>query len=148
MKLSDIYYHPWCPRFFFKKFDGGKDSGVSGYMLIEWKKVFSIGLLHFKKGSREAYHSHAFCALTWFLKGTVTEEKYNGPNKDFGPSIIPKFTPRTNLHRVISHSDTWALTFRGPWEDYWIEYRPEQNEAWVYLTHGRKEVETSTINLD
>ena len=148
MKLIELYHHPWCPRFLFKKYDGGKNSGVTGYFLIEWKKVFSIGLLHFKKGSREAYHSHAFFAMTWFLKGTVTEEKYNGPNKDFGPSIIPKFTPRTNLHRVISHLDTWALTFRGPWEDYWIEYRPDKKEAWVYLTHGRKEVETNTINLD
>lgn len=139
--FGGVTAHKWFPRFFYKKFDGGKESGVTGYFLIEWKKVFSIGLLHFKKGSREAYHSHAFNAITWFLKGAVTEEKYGGDTKDFGPSIKPKFTPRTNLHRVISHSDTWALTFRGPWEDYWIEYRPDQKKVWVNLTHGRKEVE-------
>jgi hypothetical protein len=135
----NLFIHKWLPRFFYKKFDGGKESGVIGYFLIEWKRFFSIGLLHFKQGSRENYHSHAFNALTWFLKGTVTEEKYTGEKKDFGPSILPKYTPRTNVHRVLSHSDTWALTFRGPWADIWYEYRPSDGKL-IYLTHGRTEL--------
>jgi hypothetical protein len=135
----NLFAHKWLPRFFYKKFDGGKESGVTGYFLIEWKRFFSIGILHFKQGSRENYHSHAFNALTWFLKGTVTEEKYTGEKKDFGPSIWPKSTPRTNIHRVVSHSDTWALTFRGPWEDVWYEYRPKDGKL-IYLTHGRTEL--------
>lgn len=140
MNKVGIFFHKWFPRFFYKKFDGGKESGVTGYFLVEWKKMFSIGLLHFKEGSRENYHSHAFNALTWFLKGTVTEEKLKGETKDFGPSLFPKYTPRSNIHRVISHSDTWALTFRGPWKDEWLEYRPN-TEEFVVLTHGRKEIE-------
>lgn len=51
--------------------DGGINSGVKGLFLIEIKPVFSIVLLRFRKGTREAYHSHAFNAVTWFLKGTV-----------------------------------------------------------------------------
>ena len=128
--------HKWLPRIFYKKFDGGKESGVTGYFLIEWKKVFSIGLLHFKKGSRENYHSHAFNAITWFLSGSVTEEKLDGEKKDFGPSLKPKFTPKTNCHKVISHNDTWALTFRGPWDDIWYEYDKYGNK--IELTHGRR----------
>jgi hypothetical protein len=57
----------WIPKFFYTKPDGGKDSGVTGYFLIEWKPIFSIGILHFKEGTREAYHNHAFNALTWWL---------------------------------------------------------------------------------
>jgi hypothetical protein len=134
-----ISYHS-LPKIFYKKFDGGKESGVTGYFLIEWKPVFSIGLLHFKEGSREAYHNHAFSAITWFLKGRVTEEKLDGTKKDFSASIIPKYTPYTCFHKVIAHVDTWALTFRGPWFNTWHEYRPKENR-FVTLTHGRVELE-------
>ena len=40
--------------------DGGPESTVWGYFLIEIKSLFTIVLLHFKNGSREAYHNHAF----------------------------------------------------------------------------------------
>lgn len=134
-----IYHSKWFPRIFFKKYDGGKESGVTGYMLIEWKPLFSIGLLHFKKGSREAYHSHAFNAWTLWLKGRVTEETYMSyshrrPQQDFEP-YQSKTTSRSKIHKVIAHEDTWALTLRGPWKDYWIEIRGDQEFT---LTHGRK----------
>lgn len=136
------FWHRWIPKIFYKKYDGGPDSGVTGYFLIEWKALFSIGILHFKKGSREAFHSHAFNAITWWLKGKVTEEKFLGQNADFSPSLKPKITMRDNVHKVYAHEDTYALTFRGPWKDEWIECRPskEMNGSYdvVVLTHGRK----------
>jgi hypothetical protein len=132
------YYSKWCPRLFYKKFDGGTKSGVTGYFLIEWKVLFSIGILHFKKGSREAHHNHAFKAFTWWLKGKVTEEKLNGDTKVFTPSLKPKFTPRENAHKVISHEDTYALTFRGPWKDTWNEFIDGEK---ITLTHGRKVID-------
>ena len=127
----------WIPHFFYKKFDGGKDSGVTGYFLIEWKPLFSIGLLHFKRGSREAFHEHAFNAISWFIKGKVTEQKLDGTKKDFSASLRPKYTPRSCFHKVIAHVDTYALTFRGPWVDTWREFRPRAN-SFVTLTHGRE----------
>ncbi len=137
----NLFIHKWMPRFFYKKFDGGKESGVTGYFLLEHKKSFSVGLLHFKNGSREAYHSHAFNALSWFISGRVTEEHLDGTTKEFAPSIIPKITPRSCFHRVVSHGNTWCLTLRGPWQDTWKEYRPKTSE-FVELTHGRNIVET------
>lgn len=133
-----MFLHKWLPRFFYKKFDGGKESGVTGYFLIEWKKFFSIGLLHFKKGSREAYHNHAFNAITWFIKGGVTEQHLSGEEKEFSASFKPKYTSRDCFHKVVAHSSTWALTFRGPWKDIWNEFRKE--DKMVSLTHGRIEV--------
>lgn len=138
--LKEIYFNKWFPRFLFKKFDGGTESGVTGYFLLEWKKVFSIGILHFKKGSREAFHSHAFNAITFWIKGKVTEQKLSGQTKDFSPSLKFKFTGRDNFHKVIAHKDTYALTFRGPWEDTWQEYK---NNRFITLTHGRKETTRS-----
>lgn len=136
--LSTIYYSKWFPRFFYKKPDGGLDSGVTGYFLIEWKMFFSIGLLHFKKGSREAFHSHAFNALTFWVKGDVTEIKHPSDiSKDFSASFKPKYTPRSNFHKIFAHTDTYALTFRGPWLDYWYEFK---NNKYQILTHGRKTI--------
>lgn len=122
--------------------DGGKDSGVTGYFLIEWKSVFSIVLLHFKKGSRENYHNHAFNAITWFISGHVNEYKYSPEIikiKSFRPSFFPKFTPRNNMHKIYAFTDTWAISFRGPWKDTWQEYRPADDKI-ITLTHGRKEI--------
>jgi hypothetical protein len=127
----------YIPKFFYKKYDGGKESGVTGYFLIEWKKFFSVGILRFNTGSRLSYHSHAFNALTFFLTGRVTEVKLSGEMKQFGPSIWPKFTPRSNVHRVLAHKVTYALTFRGPWEDTWYEVN---KDGVTVLTHGRKVV--------
>lgn len=130
--IKQLYNNKWFPRFFYKKPDGGLSSGVTGYFLLEWKKIFSIGILHFKSGSREAFHSHAFNAITFWLSGKVTEEKLNGENKDFFPSIKYKYTKRNNFHRVVAHKSTWALTFRGPWQDFWQEYRKDVGYVHTY----------------
>lgn len=137
MKLSK-----WIPRILCKRSDGGEKSGVTGYFLIEWKPLFSIVLLHFTKGSRENYHDHAFNAITWFIKGAVFECKYT-PDiisvKQYKASWRPKFTPRNNMHKIFAYTDTWALSFRGPWRDVWQEYSPSE-DRFIKLTHGRKEI--------
>lgn len=142
--FGGVTAHKWLPRFFYKKFDGGKESGVTGYFLIEWKVLFSIGLLHFKKGSREAYHTHSFNALSWFFKGNVTEEHFSGEKKYFKASIKPKYTPRTCFHKIFARVDTWCFTIREPWKDEWFEYRQKEQKL-VKLTHGRKEYEIDSI---
>ena len=150
-RLNKIYHSKWFPRFFYTKPDGGKDSGVTGYFLIEWKILISIGILHFKKGTREAYHNHAFNALTWWLSGKVIEHKLNASfwgdqtliNKfedistEYSPSLIPKYTSRENFHKVEAIKETYALTIRGPWINIWQEFK--ENRL-INLTHGRKEV--------
>jgi hypothetical protein len=121
--------------------DGGKNSGVTAFFIVEIKPLFSIVLLHFRNGTREAYHSHAFNAITWFLSGKVIEHRIypKQPNTEFNrtytKSIKPKFTPRENYHKVESLGDTWAISFRGPWKDKWQEYTPDKE--FVTLTHGR-----------
>lgn len=123
------------PKFFKKRHDGGKDSGVTGYWLIEWKNVFSIVLLRFSKGSREAFHSHAFNAYTWWIKGSVTEVFEDGSaSVKWSPSWKCKFTPRNNFHKIIADETSWAISFRGPWEKYWKEKKDGKT---VTLTHGR-----------
>lgn len=138
-------------KFFQKAPDGGKDSGVTGFFIVEIKPLFSIVLLHFRNGSREAYHSHAFNAVTLWLKGRVIEHRLlNGWfvwnfSERFQPQVESteyragqfKFTGRSNTHKVESIGESWALSFRGPWKDTWREFKAGR---FITLTHGRKVV--------
>lgn len=130
-------------KFFQRASDGGKDSGVTGFFFVEIKPMFSVVLLRLRNGTREAFHSHAFNALTWWLTGHVLEHRMCLTNpeeiavKEYRPSFKPKYTPRENHHKVESIGVSWALSFRGPWVDKWVEYR---NGSRVVLTHGRKVV--------
>lgn len=137
-------------KLFHKSKDGGPESNVTGYWLIEWKPVFSIVLLRFDKGSREAYHNHAFNAISWILKGRLREHTLTYTNGScvtvadvdwLRPSILPIYTSRDRMHQVYGEAETtWALSFRGPWKDVWKEYFPKLNK-FVSLTHGRKEIQ-------
>jgi hypothetical protein len=122
--------------------DGGPESPVDAYFLLEIKSLFSIALLKFNKGGREAYHNHAFHASTWFLKGELLEEDLDGSTYRYARSIIPKVTKRSKFHRVKAFSDSWCLTVRGPWLNYWQEYSTA-TEEFTTLTHGRKVVSVS-----
>lgn len=121
-----------------KRPDGGKESGVKCWG-IEIKWLFSIVLLRFEPNDRENYHSHAFNALTFWLKGRVSE-KVRETQKCYVVRYFEagniKYTPRTNTHKIHCTKTAWALSFRGPWQKEWTEVAPEGRV--IKLTKGRK----------
>lgn len=129
-------------RVLFKAKDGGPESRVTGYWLLEWKRVCSIVLLRFDRGGREVYHTHAFAAWSWVLRGRLVEKFISSTDplyqtKTLTASFKPVFTGRERLHQVTSTaSPTWVLSFRGPWRNYWIEWDPE-TQVLTRLSHGR-----------
>jgi len=127
-------------RLFFKSKDGGPDSSVTGYWLIESKKLFSIVLLKFGGRSREAYHTHAFNAWSWIIPSGLgmMEHLEDGSRKFLKPDSLV-FTPRDQMHKVDSTGTTWVLSFRGPWLDNWKEINEHGHQT---LTHGRKVMDT------
>lgn len=131
-------------KLFHKSKDGGPESTVTGYWLVEVKGLFSVVLLKFENGSRDAYHSHAFDSLNWVLKGKVEEWKQAVPGhrgvtiQEHRPSWRPIKTLRSTFHKVVSHGTTWVFSLRGPWADTWDEYIP--GKGFQTLTHGRKVV--------
>lgn len=132
-------------KFLFKAKDGGPESNVTGYWLFESKRFGSIVLLRFDRGSREAFHSHAFNAVSWILKGHLFEIVRAEEGRQFAvnikPSFKPLFTARERMHKVFGIADkTWALSFRGPWVKTWKEWLPKEQKE-VVLTNGRKIVE-------
>ncbi|ATN93435.1 hypothetical protein [Pseudoalteromonas phage J2-1_QLiu-2017] len=131
-------------RWFEKVKDGGPDSPVDAYFLCEIKGLFSIAILKFNKGCREEYHTHAFGALTWFIKGSLVEEFWVRPSRWYTRSWLPKFTSRHKLHRVNAKEDSWCFTIRGPWSETWMEWNSKTNTK-TLLTHGRKVVKSGPI---
>jgi hypothetical protein len=124
-------------KLFFKSKDGGPKSSVTGYWLIESKSLFSIVLLKFEGKSRAAFHTHAFNAFSWMLKGKLIEY-FHIDYKPFNviePSFIPFWTYKEDFHMVSSIGTSWALTFRGPWTKKWMEYTDE--DGGYYLRSGR-----------
>lgn len=120
--------------------DGGKESRVCGFFFVELKRLFSIVLLHFANGSREAYHSHAFNSVSWILKGRLNEHLLGEHINVYDPGWKPIITRRSTFHKVMSDGDTYVISFRGPWVDKWNEFLPALNKI-ITLTHGRKIVE-------
>lgn len=129
-------------KLFTKCKDGGPESTVFAHILCEFKSLFSVMLLEFRNGSRDAYHSHAFDCVSWVLKGKLKEDEVD----EFGyhtytehrPSLLPIITLRETTHKVTSEGTTWVLTFRGPWAKVWKEIMPDGEE--VVLSHGRRKV--------
>ena len=117
--------------------DGGSESKVWGFFLIEAKRLFSVVLLHFKDGSRDAYHSHAFNSISWVLKGELNEQMLGGYSIVYKPSLKPVITRREYFHQVKSVGNTWVISFRGPWANTWKEFLPATQEI-LTLTHGRR----------
>jgi quercetin dioxygenase-like cupin family protein len=130
-------------KFFSCTKDGGAASTVWAYWLVELKRLFSIALLCFEDGSREAYHSHSFNCLSFVLTGKLVENHLDGRVVEHRAGWRVVVTRRDTFHKVISEGRTWVLTFRGPWARTWKEYIPASQET-ITLTHGRKVVEVTT----
>lgn len=123
-------------KLFKKMKDGGPDSTVTGYWLVESKKYFSIVLLKFEGRSREAYHTHAFNAWSWILPfgNGLLEHYIDGTSKFLKPDSFVH-TPKELMHKVDSNGTNWVLSFRGPWSDTWKEINEQGSQT---LTHGRR----------
>jgi hypothetical protein len=120
--------------------DGGPDSHVWAYWLIAWKSLFSVVLLRFEDGSREAYHTHAFNCVSWVLRGWLIESVFGrGKPIHYHGSWRPVFTRRNTMHRVSSVGRTWVLSFRGPWAETWKDLDTKTGTVRL-LTHGRRVV--------
>ena len=115
--------------------DGGDESRVWGFWLIEWKRLFSVVLLKFEPGTRDAYHTHAFDSMSWLLRGRLLEYHIDGRTVEYQAGWLPITTRRNTYHKVCSQGTSWALSFRGPWSKTWKEYTPYGGEA--TLANGR-----------
>lgn len=121
---------------FKKRKDGGKESTVIGYWLIEIKPLFSIVLLKFDGPSRRAFHTHAFNCINWLISGKLIETFLPQARvQTYKASFRPFIVRREDFHRVDSIGVSWVLSIRGPWKNTWKEFI---SGTYRTLTHGRR----------
>ncbi len=130
--------------------DGGPESNVRMWG-FEWKSGFSVLVLCCAEGSREAFHTHAFKAISWLLTGALVEEGMTRVTSDGRrtriyhdkmhlPSLRPIRTPRERMHKVAGFAkNSWVITLRGPWAPTWLDWSDYENKP-RRLSWGRKEV--------
>lgn len=129
--------------------DGGPESRVWCWG-FEFKRYFSVLLLKFGEGSREAFHTHAFNSVSLVLCGALHEVQMLGSGDPtqthcfrhvaHKPSLRLVYTYRDTFHMVEGRAPaTWVLTLRGPWVDNWREFIQE-GARHIRLTHGRQEL--------
>lgn len=134
--------------FVWNRKDGGPESKVSMYG-IEIKSLFSVLLLKFEKGSREAFHSHAFNSVSYVISGGLIEWIHcDLPNALEGAGEYQHWagdwikTYRHTVHKVYGAYDTnYVLSLRGPWAKGWYELLGKGGQERVDLTIGRKKTE-------
>lgn len=105
--------------FWKRKTIGLGDQNVTELTILEYKKLFSIKLFKFHKtnGKQDRFHTHAFNAYSFLLKGNYIEEVLEG-------NVIKKlprnrsrllFIPKDSFHRITKGTDCTTLLITGPW---------------------------------
>jgi len=134
----------WFPTLFKKKRVELGEGHVVAFTLFEWKYLFSIIIYQWKTIKQNRFHSHAFPAWAFLLRGQYEEEVYT--DKGIEKRVVnqwmkPRWLPRNYTHRILQAAPkTWTIIFVGPWHDFWYEWFEEEN-VWVKYTWGRKVVE-------
>jgi hypothetical protein len=124
---------------------------VSELTILEWKKLFSLKLFHFHKtaGKQDRFHTHAFNAVSFLLKGNYTEEVV----KDGRVVALPRnrsrliFIPKNEYHRVTKGEGCYTLLLTGPWGAEFKELRSlgDSHYQEVFLGAGRTDLRTGNI---
>lgn len=136
------------PSFFKRKRVELGDGYIIAYTLFEWKYLFSIIIYHWKTIKQNRFHSHAFPAYAFLLKGKYVEEVYKKgiiKQKTVNQWLKPRWLPRNYTHRILkADPGTYTIIFTGRWIKYWYEYFDDSN-TWAKYNWGRKVVEKSNI---
>lgn len=137
----------------FKKSEVALGEGsVTQYIVFEHKKLFSLIFYRWNTIDQVRFHTHAFAAVAFLLKGWYWEQvifnkiiMQNFVNIPF----LPRFLPKNYCHSVQNAKPgTMTMVITGPWQKYWFEYFPDYREhehvigtgKWVKYTWGRKKV--------
>jgi len=138
---------------FFKKKRVELGSGhIIGYTLFESKYLFSIIVYNWKTIDQNRFHSHAFAAVAFLLRGSYREKYYDKKTGEVKEKIVnqwlkPRYLPKNYTHCVLkSEPNTWTIVFVGPWQKHWCEFFPQGTNTtlgkWVKYGWGRKIVES------
>lgn len=129
----------------FRKSEVALGSGsVTQYIIFENKYLFSLIFYRWDTIDQVRFHTHAFPAIAFLLKGWYWEKVlFNGIEMTnfVNVPLVPRYLPRNYTH-AIGNAKPGSLTMviAGPWQKYWWEFFPD-TKKWVQYTWGRKVVD-------
>jgi hypothetical protein len=122
--ILDKFFFKFLPK---KKFVFGKGC-VTRYTLFEFRNFCSIYFHHVETFEQDRFHTHAFNALVWILRGGYNEcvKQGVGPNKPVKCQYFKagdwRWIPRELNHKLLeAKPDSVSLLIAGPYSSIWTE---------------------------
>lgn len=110
---------------------------IKRFTIIEIKYLFGIIVNIFNTENQDRFHSHAFHAFSFMIKGYYYEHVIIGTECVTKKIEKSRFIPRNYIHKITkSTKNAMSITFEGPWESTWNEYF--DNGRVKTYTWGRK----------
>ncbi len=97
---------------------------IKRFTIIEIKYLGGIIVNIFNTSNQDRFHSHAFNALSWMIRGHYYEDVIvDGNLLKLKKIERSRFIPRNYIHKITKSSpNAMSITFEGPWESTWNEY--------------------------
>jgi hypothetical protein len=97
---------------------------IKRFTIIEIKHVGGIIVNIFNTEAQDRFHSHAFSAFSWMIRGhyyeDVIDRRFEVVTKKIEKS---RFIPKNYIHKITQSSpNAMSVTFEGPWDSTWNEY--------------------------
>lgn len=96
---------------------------IKRFTIIEFKLIGGIIINIFNTKDQDRFHSHAFNAYSWMIKGYYDEEFIDDcGNHTFQTIIKSRFIPKEYIHKIRESSKNCiSVTLEGPWDNKWLE---------------------------
>lgn len=118
---------------------------VDRWTLFEFKRLFSVYVHRWNVDYQDRYHTHAFDAWSWMVRGSYKERLYVDDNTYMEHDVTPgfRFIPWFTNHSIANcRPNTWTVTFAGPWRKTWTETK---HGIITVFGWGRKRVWSVTL---
>tara|TARA_R110000850_G_scaffold100075_1_gene207169 strand:- start:163 stop:627 length:465 start_codon:yes stop_codon:yes gene_type:complete len=120
---------------------------VTQYTLFECKELFSIIFYRWNTIDQVRFHTHAFNAYAFLLKGYYHEKiisKGKTTDNIVNQILKPRFLAREYCHSIgYAKPNTMTLVITGSWQDTWQEYFPD-TKKWVTYSWGRNKIDSKS----
>jgi hypothetical protein len=126
--------------FFKKKRVELGDGFIIQYTIFENKSFGGIWIYNWKTILQNRFHTHAFKAYAFLLRGGYIEEVIEDGKiltRSVSRWMRPRYLPKNYCHRILrAEPNTWTIVFFGKWVPNWWEYFKNTN-TWVKYSWGR-----------
>jgi hypothetical protein len=122
-----------------KTFEFG-EGVIKRYTIVEFKNLFSIYLHAIDTIQQDRFHTHAFDAIGWTIRGGYSEQVLtnrlrNEVIEEYYVSTGVRYIPKELNHRIMeSIPGTVTILFTGPYSSIWTE----ETKDWIkFIASGQ-----------